>query len=369
MLADSAFPAESVALATAPLAAALAAPPAAPADAAALELVLHRDHCLFDGRFANNGWLQELPDPLTRITWDNAAAIGPATAAALDLVHGDRVRLSAAGRSLECAVAVLPGLAPGTLAIALGYGRSAAGAVGNGVGFDAYRLRASGALHTVPGAAASTKLGGSYLLAGTQDHYVIDPIGFAGRESRVGELVQSADLATYRAEPDFARHAGHHPPLVSLWQEHAYEGHRWGMAIDLNTCIGCGACVVACQAENNIPGGGQGAGGARARDALDPRRPLLRGRAGEPGQRCAAGGLHAVRDGALRAGLPGRGHRAQQRRPERHGLQPLRRHALLRQQLPLQGAPLQLLQLSPRTCPSETRAGLQPRGHRALAAA
>jgi MoCo/4Fe-4S cofactor protein with predicted Tat translocation signal len=252
VLADSAFPAQSVALATAPLAAALAAPPTAPADTAALELVLHRDHCLFDGRFANNGWLQELPDPLSRITWDNAAAIGPATAAALDLVHGDRVRLSAAGRSLECAVAVLPGLAPGTVAIALGYGRSAAGAVGNGVGFDAYRLRASDALHTVP-ALGVTKLGGSYLLAGTQDHYLIDPIGFAGREARVGELVRSADLATYRDEPDFARHAGHHPPLVSLWQEHAYEGHRWGMAIDLNTCIGCGSCAVACQAENNIP--------------------------------------------------------------------------------------------------------------------
>jgi len=253
VLADSAFPAEAVALAAAPLAAAVAARPAAPvAGEPALELVLHRDHSVFDGRFANNGWLQELPDPLSRITWDNAAALSPATAARLELVHGDRVRLEAGGRSLEAAVAVLPGVAAGTVALALGYGRSAAGAVGNGVGFDAYRLRASGALYAVP-ALGVTKLGGQYLLAGTQDHYLIDPVGFAEREERVGELVQSADLATYRAAPDFARGEGHQPPLVSLWQEHAYEGHRWGMSIDLGTCIGCGACAVACQAENNIP--------------------------------------------------------------------------------------------------------------------
>ena len=250
VLADSAFLAEPVSLAASSLAMALAAPAAS--DEQPLELVLHRDHCLFDGRFANNGWLQELPDPLSKITWDNAAALSPATAARLGLAHGDRVRLNADGRSLEAAVAVLPGIAAGSVTLALGYGRKAAGAVGNGVGFDAYRLRTSRALYAASGLQVE-KLGGQYLLAGTQDHYLIDPVGFAGREARVSELVQSADLATYRAEPDFARHEGHQPPLVSLWQEHAYEGHRWGMAIDLNTCIGCGACAVACQAENNIP--------------------------------------------------------------------------------------------------------------------
>jgi len=161
------------------------------------------------------------------------------------------VRLSVGDRSLEAAVAVLPGIAAGTVALALGYGRQAAGTVGNGVGFDAYRLRASGALAGAAGLAL-TPLGGQYLLAGTQDHYLIDPVGFAGREARIAELVKSADLETYRREPDFA-HADHHPPLVSLWQEHAYAGHRWGMSIDLGTCIGCGACAVACQAENNIP--------------------------------------------------------------------------------------------------------------------
>jgi len=249
VLATSAFPSEAPALAGGALAAALAAPPAAAPSG--LALVLHRDHCVYDGRFANNGWLQELPDPLSRITWDNAAALSPATAAAAGLAPGDRVRLSVGDRSLEAAVAVLPGIAAGTVALALGYGRQAAGTVGNGVGFDAYRLRASGALAGAAGLAL-TPLGGQYLLAGTQDHYLIDPVGFAGREARIAELVKSADLETYRREPDFA-HADHHPPLVSLWQEHAYAGHRWGMSIDLGTCIGCGACAVACQAENNIP--------------------------------------------------------------------------------------------------------------------
>lgn len=248
-LAGSAFPSEAPTLAAGALAAAFATPPAAAETG--LALVLHRDHCVYDGRFANNGWLQELPDPLSRITWDNAAAISPATAQAVGLAHGDRVRLSLDGRSLEAAVAVLPGIARDTVALALGYGRQAAGVVGDGVGFDAYRLRASGALHSAAGLTLQAT-GGKYQLAGTQDHYLIDRVGFEGREARIGELVKAADLETYRREPDFA-HAGHHPPLVSLWQEHAYEGHRWGMSIDLGTCIGCGACAVACQAENNIP--------------------------------------------------------------------------------------------------------------------
>jgi MoCo/4Fe-4S cofactor protein with predicted Tat translocation signal len=217
-----------------------------------LELEFHRGGSVHDGRFANNGWLQELPDPLSKITWDNAAAMGPGTAEELHLVHGDLVNLKVGGRELEAAVAVLPGHAHGCVSLALGYGREAAGRVGDGVGFDSYRLRDSQALHFATGLEV-VATGGKYELAGTQDHYLIDPVGFEGRQSRLQTLVREGSLDEYREDPDFVRHKDHHPPLVSLWQEHAYEGHRWGMSIDLNTCIGCNACSVACQAENNIP--------------------------------------------------------------------------------------------------------------------
>ncbi len=217
-----------------------------------LELEFHRDAGVYDGRFANNGWLQELPDPISKLTWDNAAGMGISTAEELGLAHGDLVRLKVGGRELEAAVAVLPGHAHGCVSMALGYGRKSAGRVGDGLGFDSYRLRTSEALHFIAGLEVSAT-GATYQLAGTQDHYLIDQVGFEGRQSRLETLVREGSLDEYHEDPDFVRHKDHHPPLVSLWQEHVYEGHRWGMSIDLNTCIGCNACAVACQAENNIP--------------------------------------------------------------------------------------------------------------------
>jgi len=228
---------------------------AAPAGAGGeLELRLMPSYALHDGRFANVGWMQELPDPATKITWDNAALLSPATARSLGIASGDVVRLSCRDRTLELPAFVQPGHADGTVTVPLGYGRTAAGSVGNGVGVNAYALRHSVAPY-FDGGARLEKTGETHLLATTQDHWVVDELGIEERQRRVGSLVRSATLEEYRADPEFVtRQETPHPPLESLWSEHAYdEGFQWGMSIDLNACIGCNACTVACQSENNIP--------------------------------------------------------------------------------------------------------------------
>ncbi|HEX7089455.1 MAG TPA: Fe-S-cluster-containing hydrogenase [Longimicrobiales bacterium] len=214
--------------------------PRAPA-AADLELVFVRDASVYDGRFANNAWLQELPDPLTKLTWDNAAVVSPRTAARLGLEAGRLVRLGLRGRELIAPVFVLPGQADGLVALALGYGREGAEAVARGVGLNAYRLRTSDAPYFAAGATLEP-LPGRYPLATTQAHWTM-----AGRP-----IVLSATLAEYRADPEFT--APHRGPVTALYDPFGYErGDQWTMAIDLTACIGCGACVVACQAENNSP--------------------------------------------------------------------------------------------------------------------
>ena len=226
----------------------------APPNQGEIEVVFTPDNRVLDGRFANNGWLQEMPDPLTKLTWDNAALIAPTTAARLGVESGDVLALEHAGRRIEIPAFVQPGQAPGSLAVALGYGRTAAGHVGDGLGCDAYRLRTTESLYVATGVRVS-KLGRRHVLATTQDHQAIDSaVGRREKNARVGMLVREADVDEYTHHPEFARHAVHHPPLVSLWQEPEFMNKsRWGMAIDLNRCTGCGACIVACQAENNIP--------------------------------------------------------------------------------------------------------------------
>jgi Fe-S-cluster-containing dehydrogenase component len=226
--------------------------PKSPEDENTLEVVFVQDAGLYDGRFANNGWLQEAPDPLTKLTWDNAALLSPATAERLSVAHGDVVTLEHQGRALDAPVMIMPGQAPHSIALALGYGRRACGAVGDGVGVDTYSLRTTTAMHLASGVRIA-KTGRTYQLATTQDHHAIDTVGIHERESRIGRLIREANLDYYRYHPDFITHDQHGPPLVSLWEEHTFEGHQWAMAIDLSLCIGCGACVVACQAENNIP--------------------------------------------------------------------------------------------------------------------
>jgi molybdopterin-containing oxidoreductase family iron-sulfur binding subunit len=217
-----------------------------------LDLLFIPDGKVWDGRFANNAWLQETPDPLTKMTWDNAALISPATAALLGVRADDLITLQRDGRELTVAAYLLPGMAPFTVALPLGYGRHAALPVARGAGFNAYRLRTAETLAYGTGLTV-TRTGRTYKLACTQNHHVIDAIGMKGMEERIPTLIREGTLEEFKEHPEFARHGTHHPPLVSLWKEHEYEGHRWGMSIDLSACTGCSACVVACTAENNIP--------------------------------------------------------------------------------------------------------------------
>ena len=218
------------------------------------ELVFVPDTKVYDGRFANNGWLQELPDPLTKLTWDNAVLMGPAAAERLRVDTGDMVRVSHRGRQVEAAVCLVPGQHPRSVTLPLGYGRKDAGVVAEGAGFDFYPLRTADAMNFAVGATIE-KIGGRYELAQTQDHYPIDSTGGKGTQERLPTILREATIEQYRDQPDFAAHATHVVHRLSLWHEDNLAGaeYAWGMSIDLSACTGCSACVVACQAENNIP--------------------------------------------------------------------------------------------------------------------
>ncbi|MDH3283283.1 MAG: TAT-variant-translocated molybdopterin oxidoreductase [Acidobacteriota bacterium] len=227
-------------------------PPVTPSETAGLEIVFLPDPKLHDGRFANNGWLQELPEPMTKMAWDNALLVGKATADEHGLRSHETAVVSVGEREIEAPVFVMPGQADGSLAIWLGQGRSVCGRVGDGVGADAYRLRTSGAMHRAVGASVRPT-GKRHELATTQDHFAIDLLGLEETQRRRPELLREATLGEYREHPDFVRHRAHTPELHELWKPVEYDGYKWGMSIDLTACTGCSACVVACQAENNIP--------------------------------------------------------------------------------------------------------------------
>ncbi|MCP4549812.1 MAG: TAT-variant-translocated molybdopterin oxidoreductase [bacterium] len=237
-----------------PLAGAAIEEPGAGGDLSArnLEISFTLDQSIYDGRFANNAWLQETPDFMTKLTWDNAALIGPATADELGVKHGDLLSLEYGGRQREIVAYILPGQAKYSVTVTLGYGREDTGRVGSGAGFNVYPLRTWDALNHGDGLRI-TNTGRSYPLATTQDHHAIDASGAAETQRRVSSLVREANLDDYTTDPEVIAHAGlHHPALKSLWKEFDYPGYKWGKAIDLNKCTGCNACVVSCQAENNV---------------------------------------------------------------------------------------------------------------------
>ena len=208
-----------------------------------LEVVFAVSPSVFDGRYANNGWLQEMPHPVSKLAWDNPAFISIRTAQALGLKNEDMVVLNVNGKSLKIPVWILPGHADNSVTLTLGYGRKASGRVGNGTGFDMYPLRTSAALGFVAGGTIRSS-GETYAMANTQDHGSME-----GRP-----LVREATLSEFKEEPHFAEEMVESPALESLWEERPYDaGNQWGMTIDLNSCTGCNACMIACQSENNIP--------------------------------------------------------------------------------------------------------------------
>jgi molybdopterin-containing oxidoreductase family iron-sulfur binding subunit len=227
------FPAASVTAGSAAL------PAPAPAGQG-LEVVFEPDPTAWDGAFTNNSWLQELPKSLTKLTWDNAALVSPATAQELGLVDRDVIELTYRERKLQAPVLIHPGQPDSTITLTLGYGRSKGGKVLAGLGYNANMLRTSDA-PWFGGGVQVRKTGQTYLLATTRDHWSME-----GRD-----LVREATLDEFSQNPAFAQPADIKPP--SLYPDVQYAGHAWGMAINLSTCIGCNACVLACQAENNIP--------------------------------------------------------------------------------------------------------------------
>ncbi len=265
-----------------------AAKPASPAIGEdSLEVRFVTDHKMDDGRFANNGWLQECPDPITKLSWDNAIIVSPRLAKKLGIVPaGSKLQvarkenadyymgkedahigeLTVNGRTIRGPLHIQPGLANYTVILPLGYGRAHTGHVGSGSGYNAYAVRTTGGLHIATGAKLTVVAGERKLLANTQEHWSME-----GRD-----IVREANLDEFKTNPLFVREAtidSHAPSnygkddglspadkatLIprgnSLYKTPDFDGiHQWGMSIDLNTCIGCNACVVACQAENNIP--------------------------------------------------------------------------------------------------------------------
>src|SRR5208282_3577049 len=212
-----------------------------------LEVVFHRDAKMDDGRYANNGWMQELPDPVTKMSWDNAVLVSRKTASELGVQNGDIVEITLNGRSVEGPIWTQPGMADYSLGLALGYGREGALRVGTGIGFNAYKIFSGKYVET---GAIVRKTGETHVIATTQNHWSME-----GRP-----VVREANLEEFSKDPAFAKemHAKEPPVVGPLYPNPLDKAkktalHQWGLTVDLTACVGCGTCVVACQSENNIP--------------------------------------------------------------------------------------------------------------------
>ena len=235
-----------------------------PLEKDAIEVVFRPDPTIYDGRYANNAWLQECPKPLLRLEWDNAAMMSIETAAKHGFNQEDIIRITVDGRTLDAPVLVVYGMPDNSITLHLGYGREFAGRVGNGYGFNAYAIRSSNA-PVIATAEKIEKTGDSYKLAVVQNFTLIDPHNdpklmnrsVQGSEAVRRDIIRVGSYDEYKKDPDFA-HGGKYEEEPeskdTLYSGYDYtKGYQWGMAIDMNSCVGCNACVIACQAENNSP--------------------------------------------------------------------------------------------------------------------
>jgi molybdopterin-containing oxidoreductase family iron-sulfur binding subunit len=251
-VADTAYPAKSVT-------AKASVPEAAASNTGTMEVIFRRDPTIYDGTYANNAWLQETPKSMTQICWDNAVQISVKTAEKLGLKTEDIVEVEVNGSKVKGGVWRSPGHPDDAITVFLGYGRTKCGRVGTGVGFNAYTLRNSNAQYFAAG--KITKVGDGYGFANPQGWQYIDQSGIPGAQDMSDRhIVRKATLEDFIKHPDFAREEGEAPsPEFTLYTDvhggplYQYTEAKWGMAIDMNACVGCKTCVVACQAENNIP--------------------------------------------------------------------------------------------------------------------
>lgn len=221
-------------------------------DPKGITVVLRNSYFVGDGRFADNGFLQELPHPVSKITWDNYAAVSKTTAEKLNVNSDDIINIKVGNRSLEIPVFIQPGCADDVVYIELGYGRNVAGVVGTGVGFNAGKLMSKNYDHSpfIYQNADVSKGSGSYDLVSTQDHHAFD----IEREQDIHfkrNIIFEGTVEEYKQNPDFLHESKHE--LESIYESYEYKGIKWGMVIDLNKCTGCSECIVACNVENNIP--------------------------------------------------------------------------------------------------------------------
>ncbi len=213
-----------------------------------LEAIFRPDPTIYDGRFANNGWLQELPKPITKLTWDNAAILSPGDAHRFGVDSGSLVELTYQGRKLRAPVWVQPGHVNGAITLHLGYGRTRAGRAGTGMGFNPYGIRTAKAMWQDVGLELK-KVSGQYEFATNANDYIPEGRWIGSRR----HIIHTGDIADYRKDPASVHDGAEEPPKdLTIYPQWQYPGHAWGMAIDLTACMGCGACITACQAENNI---------------------------------------------------------------------------------------------------------------------
>ncbi|MGH9753347.1 MAG: TAT-variant-translocated molybdopterin oxidoreductase, partial [Blastocatellia bacterium] len=261
VIANSALPSKAVALKS-DLAASIK-----PATPGKYEIVFRLDPTVYDGRFANNAWLQEVPKPINKIAWDNFAIISENTANELGLApreepqqaNAKMIRLTNEGRELAMPAWVQPGHPDNTVTVYLGYGRKRAGSVGDGHGFDTYEIRTVNTPFIAAGKVQLAKGEGEYELAGQQEHFNIDASGIdvkafipKDKDLTARHIVRTATLEEYKKDPQVLHHGAHTPGKeLTIYPNWEYEGYAWAMTIDMNACVGCNACVVACQSENN----------------------------------------------------------------------------------------------------------------------